>query len=683
MRNENYESERLRSVHLNILVVMTLTSIGMWIETFLMDWEYWFPPFLIIGTVISWYLHIKQLFTLKQRLFFFSFMIWAVVVYHGVHVTSFFDLAPVAAIEFAMLAQADERRILRISLALFAFCFLFDLYQVLQDPAFVFTPLIISRLILHLCVVSFTYGIADDIIRKRKDDLANDERLLQEQKYLRRRTEDFMANVSHELRTPVNVVTGLSAVMLERDTSDETRTDASHILNAGKRLSAQVDDIMDFHEIETGELIITSETYMISSVINDCLNALGVYEKSGLPQIIVDVDAAIPQKLKGDSRRIKKVMYHILDNAIKFTNQGGIYFNVYQVKRDYGINLCIEVEDTGIGMSREALERIRQGSYQEDASRTKEQGGFGLGLRIIYGLVHAMNGFVRISSTPGKGTTVHVSIPTEVVERERCMSIRNSDRLKMAFYQNPAKFDHPAIREFYTRLIRHIISAHDLTLQRVASREDLKQLLSSDDFTHLFTADEEYAADPSYYDALCDKLHVIVVARQGFVPAEGSHVTIISKPISSFPLIEVLNAESETEAKALLNDEDQVRFDGLKVLVVDDERMNLVVARGIFTRYGMEVHVAHSGVESIEMVKNDHFDVIFMDHMMPGMDGVEAAEHIREAQNEQGRRSILIALTANAVSGAREMFMENGFDGFVAKPIEHEALERTLRELVR
>lgn len=682
MRNENYESERLRSVHLNILVVMTLTSIGMWIETFLLDWEYWFPPFLMIGTIISWYLHIRQLFTLRQRLYFYAFIIWAVVVYHGVHPTSFFDLAPVAAIEFAMLAQADERRILRISLALFGFCFVFNVYYALTDPSFVFTPLIISRLILHLCVVSFTYGIADDIIRKRRDDRENDEHLLQEQKFLRKRTEDFMANVSHELRTPANVVTGLSTVMLERNTDAETREDATHILNAGKRLSAQVDDIMDFHEIETGELIIASETYMIASVVNDCLTSLGVYEKSGLAQIIVDVDARIPLKLIGDGRRVKKVLYHILDNAIKFTNRGGIYVNIYQVKREYGINLCIEVEDTGIGMSRETLERIRQGSYQEDASRTKEQGGFGLGLRIIYGLVHAMNGFVRISSTPEKGTTVHVSIPTGIADPAPCLDIRDPKRLKMAFYQDTSKFDHPAIREYYTRMIQHIITAHDLTLQRVASQDDLKQLLSQDTFSHLFTADEEYSADPAFYDALGERMHVIVVSRQGFAATNGSHVTILSKPLCSFPLIELLNAQTAAEVKAVLTDE-KVSFEGLKVLVVDDERMNLVVAKGIFGKYGMDVHVAGSGAESIERVKEEIFDVIFMDHMMPGMDGVEAASRIRDVLNEQEQKSVLIALTANAVSGAREMFMEKGFDGFIPKPIEKTELERTLRSLVR
>lgn len=683
MRNENYESERLRSVHLNMLVVITLSTIGMFVETFLMDWEYWYPPFLAVGTVISWYLHIKQIYTLRQRLYFYAFMFWAIAVYHGVHATSFFDLAPVAAIEFAMLAQADERRILRISLALFAFCFVWDLYQTLMDPTFVFTPLIISRLVLHICVVSFTYGIADDIIRKRRDDRANDEALLQEQKFLHKRTEDFMANVSHELRTPVNVVTGLSAVMLERETDEEVKADAAHILSAGRRLTAQVDDIMDYHEIETGELVIASEPFMIASVINDCLTALNVHERTNIPQIIVDVDAGIPVKLQGDARHIKKILYHIMDNAIKFTEQGGIYLNVYQVKRDYGINLCIEVEDTGIGMTREALERIRQGSYQEDASRSKEQGGFGLGFRIIYGLVHAMNGFVRIASTPKKGTTVHVSIPVGVLDNARCMDISNPERLKLAFYQDPSKFDVPALREYYTQFIRHVITAHDLTLQRVASFEDLKQLLMQNTFTHLFTADEEYTANPAYYDALSLEMHVIVVARQGFHPDADSRVTILRKPVNTFPLIEALNAGTEAEAKAVLYREEEVKFDGLKVLVVDDERMNLVVAKGIFSRYGMEVHLANSGAESIECVKNDHFDVIFMDHMMPGMDGVEAAKHIRAVLYDKDERSLLIALTANAVSGARGMFLENGFDGFVSKPIDHVELERTLRAVLK
>ncbi|MBQ9513150.1 MAG: response regulator [Lachnospiraceae bacterium] len=682
MNQEQYEIERLRSVHLNILVVITLSMIGMWVETFLLDWEYWMPPFLTLGTVMAWYIHIKQRYSLRARLYFYAFVMWAIVVYHGVHSTSYFDLAPVAAIEFAMLAQADERRILRIGLALFGFCFIWDTYQAIMDPTFVFTPLIISRIVLHLCVSSFTYGIADDIIRKRMDDRASDEKQITEQTLMRKRTEDFMANISHELRTPINVVTGLSSVLIDKTPDEAVKDDARHIMSAGLRLTQQVDDILDYHELESGALTITKETFMISSMLNDCLTSLNVYERTGLPQIIVDVDANIPEMLLGDQRRIKKVLQHVIDNAIKFTPAGGIYVNLYQVKREYGINLCLEVEDTGIGMTSKTLERIREGVYQVDSSRTKEQAGFGLGLRIVYGLVHAMNGFVRITSEPEKGTTIHISIPLEVVNPKRCMSVRNAEFLDMIFYQNPSKFNIPKVRDYYFRLIQHVITAQNLTLQRVSTFEDLDQMLKDHQFTHLFTADEEYSEHPFFYDDLSREIRVVVIARQGFTASPDSRVSVIHKPLHAFSLIEILNEYDPSGMSSLTDNAKALSLDGIKALVVDDERMNLVVAKGIFTRYGMDVEVANSGAKAMEMVRQTHYDIIFMYHMLPEMDGVEAYHRIRNILKEQDENSLFVALTANALSGAREMFIKEGFDAFLSKPVVTQELERILKTLL-
>lgn len=662
---------------------MTIAVLSIVPSALSLQWrEVWILPFLLLGTIVSWVLHIRGLFSERERIWFYAVVAWGACMFDGAHATSLFDFSVSIAMIMVLFSQTDERKIIYGTLAVYLLLLLFQVIAILRGESVEPSSLIVSQILMHAACVLIICRVCINIINKREADRRSDERVIRELTFTRKRTENFMANVSHELRTPVNVVTGISGIMETRLQDTQDREDAAHILEAGRRLSDQVDDILDFTEIETGRLTITKEPYMISSVVGDMISALGIGTGEFDAQIIIDVDADIPKKLIGDARRIKKILTHLTANAIKFTKQGAVYINVYRMEETYGVNLCIDVRDTGIGMSREALELVREGIYQEDAERNRENTGFGLGLRIVFGLAHAMNGFVRIDSEKGEGTRVHVSIPQEVADQERCMEVREPHRLKLAFFQRAEKYANPAVGAFYMKMIGHVIDAFGLTLQHVTTLGELKKMVEEYPFTHVFVPDEEYSEDPQYFDALGEKTHVVVVARYGFRPTPFSRVTILRKPLYAFPLIAVLNAENEQEAKEVLYDEEEARFDGLKVLVVDDEEMNLIVARGLFTEYGMEVETAGSGQESIDMIRQRPYDVVFMDHMMPVMDGVEAAHRIRDMLAASGRRTLIVALTANAVSGAREMFAAEGFDGFVAKPIERMELERTLKRIL-
>ena len=683
LRESGKGTRRIRGVHLSIVAVLTISVLSITPSAISLGWrELWMLPFLLLGTVAAWVIHIRQMFPERMRLWYFATLSLLVLMMDGIHPTSLFDIAIECSLALTLFAQTDERRLMHLGLAAYLFLFISHIIYILRGESAAMDSLVISQILLHSAVVLIIYRVGLNIIDQRAADHASDVRVIEELTQMRRRTENFMANVSHELRTPVNVVTGLSSVMEGRLPAGEDREDAGHILAAGRNLSEQVDDILDFTEIETGALTITKETYMISSVVGDMISALGINVRELGPQIILDVDASIPAKLTGDARRIKKILTHLTENAIKFTKRGGVYVRVYAVPADYGVNLCMEVRDTGIGMSAEVLERIREGIYQDDAERNRENTGFGLGLQIVFGLVHAMGGFVRMESVPGEGTRVHVSIPQQVEDGARCMEVRNPERLRLAFFQRPDKFATPEVGAFYLQMISHVLDAFGLTLQRAATLEGLKELVAQQSFTHVFVPDEEYSEEPAYFDTLSEATQVILVARYGFRPTPRSLVTVLRKPLYAFPLVAVLNAENEREAKAALYVEEEVRFDGLRVLAVDDEEMNLVVARGIFADYGMEVTCAHSGQEAIDLARANEYDVIFMDHMMPGMDGVEAAHRIRDVLHTLSRSTRIVALTANAVSGAREMFMVEGFDGFVAKPVERQELGRVLKRVL-
>ena len=676
-------SDRMRSVHLSMIVIMTLFLLGIIGTAVSLGWELWVLPIVIAGTVWSWVLHVRKGMTEHRRLVFYMIVLWILLVYHGVHATSFQDLASLAAIEFAVLALTGEKKLLQIGFALFWFCFFWSGYSLVSAEDFQLTPLFTSRVTGNLGVVITTYVVALHIIRKRAQEREEDRLVIEALSDVRHQTEDFLVNISHAFRSPVNVVRGISTLSAGTEGGQLTKQDAAQLFEAGETLSLQVEDLLDYAELSTGRFVTVKEPYMISSVINDVIASLRLYTEERGVQVVIDADADIPRVLLGDPRRIKRILYHLTDNALKYTGKGGVYVHVHAVPQDYGINLCMEVLDTGIGMTQEELARIRKGVYQADISRRGISEGFGLGLQIVFGMAHAMEGFARIESTPGKGTRVHVSLPQEVKERVRCMEIPQPERLKLAFYQQPGKFELPALREYYTRTILHLITSFDLTLERATTLPDLKELLEKDAYTHLFIADEEYAEDAAYFDGLAEQMHVLVVARQSFTPSAGSRVTLLRKPLCTFPVVAALSAESEAKAKEALLPEAEPRFDGVRALVVDDEPMNLAVSAKLLQSLGLVVDTAAGAAEAVACVRKRDYRIIFMDHMMPGTDGVECAHRIRDLLRSGGRQTLIVALTANAASGAREMFAKEGFDGFVAKPAERGELLRLLQRLLR
>ena len=259
------------------------------------------------------------------------------------------------------------------------------------------------------------------------------------------------------------------------------------------------------------------------------------------------------------------------------------------------------------------------------------------------------------------------------------MEVKHPGRLKCALYQRPDKFTVPAVRDYYQMMVMSLIRTFKLKLERVLTLSDLKELLETNTFTHVFTADGEYAEDPAFFDALANKTHVIVVAAAGFEPQPGSRVTILRKPFCTIPLTETLNAETEADAKEALRAAGPVRFDNTRALVVDDEDMNLVVACRLLSAYGIKADAAHTGEEALEKALNNRYDVIFLEHMMPDLDGITCAHRIRSMLQAEGRSVKTVALTADAGSGARERFARAGFDGFVSKPVAQGELVRELQ----
>ena len=679
---ERHYHERIRRVHLIMLCVMSVFYVGVASTAVSLDWETWMLPFIAAGVLFCWGLHIRQRYSERERLRAFFAVFWVMLVYHGVHASSFFDLASLAAIEFAILALTNELRLLNIGFALFWFCWLWSGHLVVLEPGFALTPVLAARVIGNVGVVVTSFIVARTIMRNRIALRDTDERVIAELSETKRRTEDFLVHVSHAFRTPVNVVAGMSSVLSVREEDPEKKKSLTHIAGAGSELGRKLDDLLDYTELETGRFVTENVPYRIDAVIGDVLSALGLYTKEIPLEVVVDVDTDLPKAIRGDVRHVRKMLYHILDNALKYTKRGGVYLHVYKEERPYGFNLCMEVWDSGTGMSAEALSGLREGFYRIEDKRHFSEEGFGLGLQIVHGIAHAMNGFVRMESGINRGTHVHVSIPQEIAEAGRCMEPEHADTLKPVFYLREDRFRIPVVRDYYNRMITNLIRSFAPAMKRVTSLADFKALMEADNtVTHVLVTENEYEEDSACFDALAKNRPVIVCGARSFAPQPGSDVTVLQKPLCTIPLAEVLNAETAQEAKARLRGYETVRFDGLRALVVDDEEMNLLVAKQILSEYGIRTELAHNGKEALFLAGSRLYDVIFMDHFMPGMDGVSCARRIRDVLLAEGRQVKVIALTAHATSVARSLFAQEGFDGFIAKPVERMELERELHRV--
>lgn len=353
--------------------------------------------------------------------------------------------------------------------------------------------------------------------------------------------------------------------------------------------------------------------------------------------------------------------------------------HIYPIKREYGINLVLEVKDTGTGMTEEQIEHIYEKFYQSDSGRTRTAGGLGLGISIVNGFTKAMGGVLTIESVPREGTSVRVSIPQEIEDDSPCISIGDRGSCVAAGFLGFMTTGHPRVRGYYMEMIAHLVSGLSIPFHRVQSGKELEKLLLSVKVSHLFVGTGEYLENREYIDRLANEMNVAVVADQGFSARTGSRVAVLPKPFYGAQVANFLNHSLDDMDGS---QKERMVCPGVKALVVDDEPMNLLVARGIFENYGMVVTTAPGGQEAIELCGRQDFDIIFMDHMMPEMDGVEAMKRLRLNASKEKKELCIVALTANAISSAKEMFLSEGFDGFVPKPIEITELERVLKHVL-
>ncbi len=670
------DKDLFQSSHLTILISYTVFATILVVESLLLGWEKWALILIVVGICSAWVLHIRHNTPSNVRLWLYAILMMGCFFFYGIHDTSTFDLALVMGAIIMLHTMTGRKEFITLCQFTYYATMAYELINKFLNGE-EFDVLMITRSILHLTMIYFIGRFAKTIIdkwmqvlNKSKDEV---EQLTEATEHLN----DFLANVSHELRTPVNAIIGLTSLCIDKSKHREIQGDLIAVRDSGRRVAEQISDILDYSEIDRKKAVCNNEDYMLSSVLHDLVTDLKQYKSKNV-ELIIDVDPAIPAVMNTDVAKLKKILRALITNGLKYTQKGGVYVRITTVNHEYGLNLCIEVTDTGKGMTEYELEKVYDSFYQADSSRTRQGGGLGLGLAITSGFVSLLGGFMTIDSKPDVGTTVNVSIPQRVIDPLSCMSVAEPEKLCLGAFLHFEKYENPAVRDYYNSMVLNIVKGLGIQMHRVNNADNLKLLRDSIHMTHLFIGEDEYNDNVDLIEELAKDVVVAVVANEDIILPRNTHVKLLAKPFYCFPVVSILNSTVSTKEEHIK----RLRCEGVRALVVDDESMNLVVAKSIFGRYGMKVLTATSGQESIDICREKVFDIIFMDHMMSGMDGVEAMKRIRTDVTGLNGSVPVVALTANAMSSAKQMFLAEGFDGFVSKPVEIDELERVLKQVL-
>ncbi len=684
MKNSRITTEISSISHLLTLITMTIFSVVLIILNRMLNWELWMVPVIAAGAVACVLLHISGKLPARARIYIYgSFLIFESF-YYAVNIDTVYDSTAIVVIMAFIFSMTGERGLVRAGVfGGAAGMGLHLLYRHFSSSAengtgLVLAPGNITRVLWHFVLIILAAVIADKMSAAQHNTEDQYKKKIEEVLKDNESANNFLANVSHEIRTPINAVLGLSAIMEKEEIPEQVRDRMTSITEAGHRIAGRIEDIMDLTEIDTKKLTVTRETYMINSIVNDLVSQLRV-AGGDTTDLVVDLSPEVPAELIGDGSKLKKILRHLISNGFKFTRNGGVYVNITCRKREYGVNLVFEITDTGVGMTDEELGHIFDKFYQSDSGRSRAAGGLGLGIPIVNGFVRAMGGFMFIDSKPGQGTLVRVSIPQEVADPSPCISVGDKENIHAAGFLSFMTTKDPKVREFYMEMIGHLSTGLGVNFVNTKSAEELKELLASPySVTHLFVGTGEYLQNKDLIDGLTGNINVVLVEDRDYNGDTGANIALLPKPFCGAQAANFLNYSRVDSG----TDNGRLTCPGVRALVVDDEPMNLLVARGIFETYGMIVSTAPSGEEAIRMCADADYDIIFMDHMMPGMDGVEAMKRLRADAAKNRKDLCIVALTANAASSAKEMFLSEGFDGFIPKPIELIDLERVLRHVL-
>ncbi len=475
---------------------------------------------------------------------------------------------------------------------------------------------------------------------------------------------NFLANMSHEIRTPLNAILGMAEIVSRESAGRAAEGYALEIKHASENLLAIINDILDISKIESGKLEIIELDYYITSLLNDVISLSKIRMEDKPVLFTTFISRDLPAKLTGDEIRIKQILLNLLGNAIKFTKSGNIHLDASCTRQNGTAMLRFEVRDTGAGIKAEDMDRLFMQFERIDTTKNRNIEGTGLGLAITKRLCEMMGGSISVESTPGEGSCFIVHIPQ-----------RYTQDVSIVPLQEPKNVLLYEAREYHAKSIQKSIENLQSVCTVCTNQSELLQALQKDRFDYLLTPTVHLSKIKTLKSERELSCTIVLLTEPGDLTVYRDVVTA-SLPLNCIQLSDVFgNTGFFEQSKTKMNHFEAPRA---KVLVVDDNHVNLLVAKGLMSLYKFGIDTALNGKIAVDMVQKNHYDLVFMDHMMPEMDGIDATNAIRKLPGDYFAKLPIVALTANALVGAKELFVNEGMNDFLAKPIETQKLNEIL-----
>ena len=473
----------------------------------------------------------------------------------------------------------------------------------------------------------------------------------------------FLARTSHEIRTPMNTIIGMSELALRADDINKMQEYLTGIKQAGLNLLSIINDILDISKVEMGTLKINPAPYFLSSLLDDVIGMIQIKAMEKQLLFTADVDASVPANLDGDEARIRQVLLNLLSNAVKYTPSGFIRLSVKGEVVGDTVSLKLDVADSGIGIKQEDMPLLFSNFSRLDIKRNQSVEGTGLGLAITRSICQAMGGGVRVSSKYGEGSVFSAVIPQGLAGNEPLAKTENPSEKAVLCYEPQTLYANSIIRTLESLKVPAILAANP---------EDFLQELSGGNYPFVFTSVSLFEKAEELIKEKTLSSTLVLLANNGD-PIMRRSTPVLGRPAYAVSVANILNRQ--ISARKSKRPDRRFIAPKARLLVVDDIEANLTVAAGLLAVYQCKVDTCTRGVDAILMTQQNHYDIVFMDHMMPEMDGIETIHRIRKLEGNYYEKLPVIALTANAITGMREMFLAHGFNDYLSKPIDISKLD--------